>query len=225
MNSLEVVLDHSRRERIGLDEAIFAAGKSTAQLLDILVTIEGLGERTFLTRLTQAQFEELPAIWRERIDYDAISETGCFGPPLPAKSSRRIAVVTAGASDMRVALEAIRTLRYAGEICQTVFDVGVSGLWRLLERLELLRDKTVVIVVAGMDAALPSVIGGLVGGVVIAVPTSTGYGVANGGMTALHSALSSCAPGITVVNIDNGYGAACAALRVINGLQKAESIR
>jgi len=124
-------------------------------------------------------------------------------------------VVTAGTSDVPVSEEALRTLRFHGEDAVRVADVGVAGLWRLMARLEQLRTLPVLIVAAGMDAALPSVLAGLVGGAVIAVPTSVGYGVAAGGHAALHAVLASCAPGLVVVNIDNGYGAACAALRIL----------
>jgi NCAIR mutase (PurE)-related protein len=126
-----------------------------------------------------------------------------------------IAVVTAGTSDVPVALEATRTLRFYGHEALAINDVGVAGIWRLFERLDSLKKMSVIIVAAGMDGALPSVIAGLVGGCVIAVPTSVGYGVADGGKTALNAALASCAPGLVVVNIDNGYGAACAALRIV----------
>ena len=222
MTGTEINLDHARRERIGLEEAIFATGKSPAQLIEILAKIQHRGGRTLLTRLAAIEFAGLPGFWRERIDYDPVSQTGCYGVPPPATEAPRVAVISAGTSDTPVALEAVRTLRYAGHESERIFDVGVAGLWRLLERLPRLSDKAVVVVVAGLDAALPSVVGGLVGGVVIAVPTSTGYGVAAGGTTALHASLTSCAPGITVVNIDNGYGAACAALRVLNLLGNNE---
>ena len=119
---------------------------------------------------------------------------------------------------MAVAREAARTLRHAGHGCIEIHDIGVAGLWRLLDRVDELKTYPVVIVAAGMDAALPSVLGGLVPGAIIAVPTSAGYGVAAGGTTALHSMLASCAAGITVVNIDNGYGAACAALRIFGAM-------
>jgi NCAIR mutase (PurE)-related protein len=125
--------------------------------------------------------------------------------------------VTAGTSDVPVAREAVRTLRFEGFAAEEIVDVGVAGLWRLLRRVEDLQRFPVVIVAAGMDAALPSVVGGLVGGLVIAVPTSVGYGVAAGGQTALNAILASCAPGIVTVNIDNGYGAACAAMRALGG--------
>ena len=123
--------------------------------------------------------------------------------------------ITAGTSDVSVSREASRTLSYYGVPCLDIADVGVAGLWRLMERIEEIQRHRNVIVVAGFDAALPSVVGGLVPGLVIAVPTSTGYGVARGGETALFSSLVSCAPGVVVVNIDNGYGAACAAIRAL----------
>lgn len=216
MTSPDIILDYARKERIGLEEAVFAEGKSTAQLIEILMLLVQKGERALFTRLTPTWFAELPEYWQEQIDYDPVSQTGILGSLREAGGTPQIAVVSAGTSDTRVALEVVRTLRYSGYECTRVFDVGVAGLWRILDRLPLLVDMAVVVVVAGMDAALPSVIGGLVGGLVIAVPTSTGYGVASGGATALHAALASCSPGITVVNIDNGYGAACAAIRVIN---------
>jgi len=127
----------------------------------------------------------------------------------------RVAVVCAGTADRPVAAEAERTLAFSGVRALSVSDVGVAGLWRLTERLDDLRSMDVVIVVAGMDGALPTVVAGLIPGVVIAVPTSVGYGVAAHGHAALNSSLASCAPGLVVVNIDNGYGAACAALRVL----------
>jgi NCAIR mutase (PurE)-related protein len=124
-------------------------------------------------------------------------------------------VLTAGTSDVPVAREAVRTLAYYGEACREFHDIGVAGLWRLTDRLHEIRSFPVLIVAAGMDAALASVVGGLVASVVIVVPTPTGYGVSANGEVALHSALVSCAPGVVVVNIENGYGAACAALRVL----------
>jgi NCAIR mutase (PurE)-related protein len=205
-------LDFRRAERIGFDEAVLSAGKSASQLSAILDRAAEQGARLLLTRLEKERFEDLPERQRACMDYDRVSRTAFFGPPTPLREEARIAVVTAGTSDVPVAREAVRTLRYYGQACLEVADVGVAGLWRLL------RDKRAVIVAAGMDAALPSVVGGLVPGAVIAVPTSIGYGVAQGGRTALHAALASCAAGITVVNIDNGYGAACAALRIVNTL-------
>ena len=208
----DFVLDEARAERIGFGEAVYCAGKSVAQIAAILSRAQA---PMLLTRLDAAQFAELPAAQRDRLDYDPASRTAFSGVPAPIAAPARVAIVTAGTSDLPVAHEAARTLRFNGHDALMVADVGVAGLWRLMQRLDTLRAMPVLILAAGMDAALPSVIGGLVGGVIIAVPTSVGYGVAAGGHTALNAILASCAPGIVTVNIDNGYGAACAAMRVL----------
>jgi NCAIR mutase (PurE)-related protein len=135
-----------------------------------------------------------------------------------------VAIVMAGTSDLPVGREAARTLSFVGQAYREHTDIGVAGLWRLLERIEDIRLSPVVIVAAGMDAALVSVVGGLVSAPVIALPTSVGYGVALGGATALHASLASCAPGISVVNIDNGYGAACAGLRILRAIAAAQNL-
>lgn len=215
MTEREFKLDHDRYARLGFDEAIFCHGKSVVQLTAIIEELANRGDRGLLTRLSSAQHDALPSGLRECLDYDTESRVAFFGGCYPSRSEVCVAVVTAGTSDSAVASEVERTLRYYGEPCLSVRDVGVAGLWRLLERVEELRSLAVVIVVAGLDAALPSVIGGLVPGLLIAVPTSCGYGVSHGGTTALHAVLASCAPGIVVVNIDNGFGAACAALRAL----------
>jgi pyridinium-3,5-biscarboxylic acid mononucleotide synthase len=189
-----------------------------AQIAAIVEQAHANGGRFLLTRLAQDQLAALPLPLRERIDYDPLSRTGYFGAPPTPTQAGEVAVVAAGTSDLPVAREASRTLRYYGESAAEFNDIGVAGLWRLAERIEEIRTKRVVIVVAGMDAALVSVMGGLVPGSVIAVPTSVGYGVAAGGESALRAALASCAPGVVVVNIDNGYGAACAALRIIKAI-------
>ena len=215
--SREFTLDEARRERTGLDEAIFCAGKSVAQIEGILAHAQRAGRRLLLTRLDLADHAALAPERSGGLDYDPVSRTAILGPvDAPASAEPRVGVVTAGSSDIPVAREAARTLLYDGHPFREVNDVGVAGLWRLLDRLDDIRALDVVIAVAGMEAALASVIGGLVPGAIIAVPTSTGYGVAAGGETALRAALTSCAPGITVVNIDNGYGAACAAARILN---------
>ena len=215
--SREFLLDTSRRERTGLDEAIFCAGKSITQIDAILAHAEGAGRRLLLTRLDPETHAALPPERTTGLDYDPVSRTAILGPvDRPESAEPRAGVVTAGSSDVPVAREAARTLLYDGHRCREIHDVGVAGLWRLLERVDEIRTLDVVIAVAGMEAALASVLGGLVPGAIIAVPTSTGYGVAAGGDAALRAALTSCAPGITVVNIDNGYGAACAAARILN---------
>ena len=211
----EVRLDFARASRTGLDEAVLCAGKSTAQLETILSRVRDAGRRILMTRLDDAAFAALAAEWRAEIDRDPVSRTGFFGAPARPTGPAAVAVVSAGASDAPVAREAERTLAFAGVASETVFDVGVAGLWRLLDRVERLRAMRVLIVVAGMDAALPSVVAGLAPAAIVAVPTSTGYGVAAGGETALRAILASCSPGVVAVNIDNGYGAACAALRIL----------
>lgn len=208
-------LDFEREHRLGFDEAIFCAAKNPAQIESILGHAGKHGGRFLLTRLAPDKFMNLTADARARIDYDSVSQTGIQGAAKPIPSSMQVAILTAGTSDIGVAREASRTLNYYGEACQEFNDIGVAGLWRLTQKLDAIRRFPITIVVAGMDAALVSVAGGLLPGVVIAVPTSVGYGVATGGRTALHAALASCAPGVLVVNIDNGYGAACAALRIL----------
>ncbi|MBX9630720.1 MAG: nickel pincer cofactor biosynthesis protein LarB [Burkholderiales bacterium] len=211
----DIKLDFERRARIGLDEAILASGKTVAHLTAILDEATQHNARFLFTRLTREQRDALPEHHRSRIDYDDLSRTGYFGDPLPLVTQTRIAVVAAGTSDINVVREISRTLNWYGEPALEVTDVGLAGVWRLLERIEEIRHMPVVIVVAGMDGALPTVVGGLVPGVVIGCPTSNGYGVATGGTAALNTMLSSCSSGLLVTNIDNGFGAACAALRVL----------
>lgn len=211
----DVMLDFAREARTGLDEAVMCAPKSALHLTTILDQVQEKGRRILLTRLLPEQFAGLTAQHRGNIDYEPLSRTGYFGGTHELKTATQIAVVAAGTSDVAVGREALRTLRFYGEPAVEINDIGVAGLWRLLERVEEIRKMKVVIAVAGMDAALPTVIGGLVSSVVIGVPTSVGYGVATGGETALRAMLASCSPGLLVTNIDNGFGAACAALRIL----------
>ncbi len=210
-----IVFDFERRARIGLAEAVLASGKSTAQLTRLLALAREHGAPLLLTRLAPANYEALAADDRARLDYDPLSLTAIQGPWQAPSTPPRVALVTAGTSDLPVAGEAARTLAFHGETVSEFFDIGVAGLWRLLERQEAIRRFGVIIAVAGMDGALFSVLGGLAPGLVVAVPTATGYGAARGGETALNAALASCAPGLVAVNIDNGYGAAAAALRAL----------
>ena len=210
--------DGTRSQRIGIDEAVLCADKPIENLKRILDDAHTTDRRLLLTRLSQEKMAALSELHRQNIDYEAVSRTGWYGETADTpEQAPQVAVVTAGTSDVPVAREAVRTLAFSGVACTEVYDVGVAGLWRLLDRVEELSRYPVVIAAAGMDAALPSVLGGLVPGLIIAVPTSVGYGVAAGGLSALNTLLASCAPGITVVNIDNGYGAACAALRALRG--------
>jgi NCAIR mutase (PurE)-related protein len=211
----DFVLDHGRRGRIGLDEAVYCAGKTPGQIDAILDEVGSRGAGVLLTRLAPDLQGGLAARHREAMDYDPLSRTAILGPAHPGRASAPVAVVAAGTSDLPMAREALRTLAFHGQPAREIADVGVAGLWRLLDRIEEIRSCPVVIVAAGMDAALVSVVGGLAPGLIVALPTSVGYGVAAGGRPALESALASCAPGVAVVNIDNGYGAACVALRAL----------
>jgi pyridinium-3,5-biscarboxylic acid mononucleotide synthase len=214
----EFTLDFDRPARIGFAEAVYAAGKTPQQLAAILDAAAERGGGLLVTRLDEDKFLLLPERLRVRIDYDAASRTAFSGEPQPITGEASAAVLTAGTSDLPVAREVVRTLRYHGQASALMADIGVAGLWRLMRRLDEIRRHAVIIIAAGMDAALPSVVAGLIAAPVIAVPTSVGYGVAAGGRAALDALLASCAPGITVVNIDNGYGAACAALRLLRML-------
>ena len=217
----EITLDFRRAARIGFDEAILCAGKSGEHLQIILDRASECGASLLLTRLTVAQFEAIDQAHRMRIDYEPLSRTAYYGSLGDVTEPARVCIVAAGTSDAFVTREIERTLRYYGEASTSLVDVGLAGAWRVLERIDEIRRFPVVIVVAGMDAALPTVVGGLVGSVAIAVPTSNGYGVATGGKSALHSMLASCSPGLVVLNIDNGYGAACAAMRVCRAMDAA----
>lgn len=209
----EVKLDFDRENRTGFTEAVMCAAKSIEQLQTILQQVTDKQCATLFTRLQPDMFSQLDSSFPNALDYDPVSQTAFYRQNPLKKDNIEIAVITAGSSDVPIAREAIRTLRFYGADSLEVNDVGVAGLWRLTERLPEIKGLAVMICVAGMDAALPTILTGLVPGLVIAVPTSTGYGIARNGETALNALLSSCAPGLVVVNIDNGFGAACAALR------------
>jgi len=208
-------IDWERASRTGTSEAVLCEPKSPAQIDAIVAHALELSRRLLFTRLADEKFERLSAPLRASLDFDPVSRTAILGG-LPALSGEpRVAIVAGGTSDSPVAREAARTLAFEGEDTTLVLDVGVAGLWRLTERLDDIRRHRVVIAVAGMEGALFSVLGGLVAAPVIAVPTSVGYGVGAGGRTALDAALVSCASGLAVVNIDNGFGAAVAAAAVM----------
>ena len=215
---IDAVLDFDRQGRIGIGEAVFCEHKTPEQIDDILGRFQERGACCLLTRFPEEQFAELPATRRAVLDYEPVSRTAFYGRTAEARAGPNVAIVSAGSSDAPTALEAARTLEFNG-IGHALFqDIGVAGLWRLLDRLDTLRGFSVMIAVAGMEGALFSVLGGLVRAPIIAVPTSIGYGVSAQGRLALDSALGSCAPGVVAVNIDNGYGAACAALRLLNSI-------
>lgn len=202
--------------RLKMPEAIFCEGKDDASLAAIIAELCAHSTSpTLFTRLSQERFGALDPELASQLDFDAASQTGVLCGNLP-KRAGNVAVVTAGTSDVPVATEAVRTLQFSGCTANLIADVGVAGIHRLFDRLDEIKSHDIVIAVAGWDAALASVLGGLVAQPVIAVPTSVGYGVANGGHAALNSMLASCGQGVLVANIDNGFGAACGALRILN---------
>ena len=212
----EHLIDYNRENRIGISETIFCENKSIGQIKNICKDLD-IKKTTFFTRLMYNKYKKLTTNIKKKLIYDKVSQTAIYGKkPLINKNKANIAIVCAGTSDMPSVLEAQQTLYVSGINSDIYPDLGVAGLWRIQKHLEQIIKYKVLIVVAGMDGALVSVIGGLVSLPIIALPTSTGYGVANKGLTALNAMLTSCSPGISVVNIDNGYGAASAAIRILN---------
>jgi NCAIR mutase (PurE)-related protein len=214
----EINLDFDRTNRTGLSEAILCTRKSLAQLVEISQQIAEAGRTMLYTRLEADVFVQLEKQFPDTFDYDPVSRTAYQGQPEPCAGNPQVAIVTGGSSDTPIAREASRTLHFYRHPTLDINDAGVAGLWRITQALDELRSMKIIICVAGMDAALPTVLGGLVPGIIIAVPSSVGYGVARNGETALQALLCSCAPGLVVVNIDNGFGAACSAVRVLNNL-------
>ncbi len=218
MRGPDYTLDLDRMRRVGFPEVVLAEGKSAAQIAEISTQLSRAHD-VLVTRLTPEMWEEvsskpLPG----RADYDPRSGTLhlSVGKPMP-RIEATVVVATGGTADTPVAEEARRTLEYLGVASELVPDVGVAGVLRLLSRLEEIERADVIIAVAGMEASLFSVIAGLVGRPIIAVPTSRGYGAALLGLSSLLAAVNSCANGVTAVNIDSGYAAAMAAYRILSG--------
>lgn len=201
-------VDHHRGLRQGAQEVIYGAGKTPEQIAGILRAMAGRGAKNIIVTRMSAEAAEKVKGEGVPLDYDPLSRFGLADPAPIEDPKGLIAVVSGGTSDMAVCEEAARTAEAMGNRVERVYDVGVAGLHRLLARLDVLMQAKVVIAVAGMEGALASVVGGLVDCPVIAVPTSVGYGANFGGLSALLSMLNSCASGVSVVNIDNGFGAA-----------------
>lgn len=204
-------VDHHRELRQGMPEVLFGEGKTAAQIVRIMTAMADKGSNILVTRLAADKSLEVKAAFPAASYHDDARCLTLEQRQIEVNGRGTILVISAGTSDIPVAAEALLTARFLGNVVEHVYDVGVAGIHRLLARHELLRSASVIIVVAGMEGALPSVVGGLVDKPVIAVPTSIGYGASFGGIAALLGMLNSCAAGVTVVNIDNGFGAACAA--------------
>ena len=212
-------LDLDRRNRIGMLEAVWGEHKTAEQIIAIALEMQAAGELMLATRIDQNKAAKI-AIELPTIKY--YSQAHCLSlgslPETGINGFGDVAILTGGSSDISVAAETQLALACHGIYSDLIADVGVAGLHRLMHKLPELQKYQVLIVCAGMEGALPTVVAGLLPQPIIAVPVSVGYGVSAGGIAALHGMLASCAPGLAVVNIDNGYGAAMAALRIIKGV-------
>lgn len=204
-------IDHHRGLRRRLAEVIFGQGKELADILSIMERMSGYGENIMVTRLSADKAEGIKGRYPASVHHERAKVLTLTQHPVEVNGRGTILVISAGTSDIPIAEEAAITARFMGNKVETIYDVGVSGLHRVLSHRERLTEASVIVVVAGMEGALPSVVGGLVDKPVIAVPTSVGYGASFQGIAALLGMLNSCAAGVTVVNIDNGFGAGYAA--------------
>jgi NCAIR mutase (PurE)-related protein len=208
-------VDHHRALRQGAPEVVLGHGKTAEQITGITRELARTGQNVLVTRLDADKARAVCAAV-PGMKYAELARTATLEQtPVPELGKNPVALVSAGTGDLPVAEECAETLRMLGVKAERVYDVGVAGIHRLLHRRDVFDRTSVVIVVAGMEGALPSVVGGIVAGPVIAVPTSVGYGVSFGGLAALAGMLSSCASGVVVCNIDNGFGAAYAAARIL----------
>lgn len=209
-------IDHHRALRAGYPEVVFGEGKTADQIVAICERLAARGDGFLLTRAGDAERAAVTTHF-PGARANALARTVCLPGSVERKVdvTKQVLIITAGTSDLPVAEEAAETLGALGASSARLTDVGVAGIHRLLAQHDVLRDAAVVIVIAGMDGALPSVVGGLVRAPVIAVPTSVGYGSSFHGLSALLTMLNSCAAGVTVCNIDNGFGAAMAAARIL----------
>ncbi|MCK5235784.1 MAG: nickel pincer cofactor biosynthesis protein LarB [Deltaproteobacteria bacterium] len=202
-------IDTHRSLRQGYPEVIYGEGKSTSQIKDIAKKLLERGENVLITRVDKIKSGALKKTFNKKAEVDNIARTVFIkSHPIIEQGKGTIAVVCAGTSDVAVAEEAAKTCEYLGNRVERMYDVGVAGIHRLLNKQKSLLSANVLIVAAGMEGALPSVVAGLVSRPVIALPTSVGYGANLGGITTLLAMLNSCASGVSVVNIDNGFGAA-----------------
>jgi len=207
-------LDHHRAARTGMPEVVYSPGKSLSQIAGIVARLAQHSNRVMATRAMPEQYEAVKAVAPAAVYHELARLITVGDPPVATKPERYVAVLTAGTADTPVGEEAALTLEWQGSRVERLYDVGVAGLHRLLDNMSLIQNAHVLVVAAGMEGALTSVVAGLVSRPVVAVPTSVGYGTSFGGVAALLTMLNSCAGGVAVVNIDNGFGAACYAHRI-----------
>ena len=207
-------IDHHRELRNGSPEVIYCPGKTVPQIKKIIQSMRKADSNILATKLTGDAYKKLKASLPKNAEYNEQGQTLAIRNTKSVQNKGLITIITAGTADIPVAEEATATARLMGSRVETIFDVGVAGLHRLLDNMEQINKARVLIIVAGMEGALASVVGGLVSQPIVAVPTSIGYGASFGGISALLTMLNSCATGIAVVNIDNGFGAGCMAHRI-----------
>ena len=207
-------IDHHRSLRNGFSEVVYGKGKTAGQLVAIIQSLYKAKSDILVTKLDHNAYENIQQELPPGCIYDNISLTLVLSKKRNGNKVGRIIIVSAGTADMPIAEEARITSEFLGSKTEKIFDVGVAGIHRLLDKINVLREARVIIVIAGMDGALASVVGGLVSSPIIAVPTSIGYGVSFNGVSALLAMLNSCASGVATVNIDNGFGAGCIAHKI-----------
>lgn len=220
-----IKFDSTREKRVGVPEAVYSQGKSDDDLLKIINNIDFI-DNLMITRLSEDRYHSI----KNRINEDVLEKSTFYknasiltiNKKEPQESKGKVGIITAGTADVPIAEESRITLKQAGYTVVTTYDVGVAGIHRLIDKITYLIEEKVdvIITLAGMEGALPSVVAGIVDIPVIAVPTSTGYGVGEKGFTALFAMLQSCAPGIATMNIDNGYGAAVYAITILKQIEK-----
>ena len=216
--NFDIRFDFQRKERLGLIEAIWGQDKSIDQLKRLSEIVLNKNEVVFITRIRSEKARVLLDLYDDACFYEQAKCLIIGENHNRLNTSKKVALISGGSSDLAVTLEAKLALEIYGVNSQSFIDVGVAGLHRLISQLEEIKKYDILIVCAGMEGALATVVGGLLAQPIIAVPVSVGYGVSRNGETALNSMLSSCSPGIAVMNIDNGYGAAMAALRIIKSI-------
>jgi len=215
-----IIMDFERKSRCGVEEAVFCRSKTSQQIDQIIIMAVEQGQNLLLTHIKEDKYHQLSHLSKQKIKFNIISSTATLGELPNLADKAQIAIVSGGSSDAAVCQEISITLNYHGIACDLFEDIGVAGLWRLTDKINEIKKSKLIIAVAGMEAALPTVLAGMVAIPIIAVPTSIGYGVSKDGHLALNACLGSCAPGILTVNIDNGFGAACSAIKILKSVHQ-----
>lgn len=211
-----VRIDETRKKRCGFPEFVYGANKTVEQLKSIISKLKSLDLPILITKLSEEKYQKIKDAC-PKMSYDPLAKVLYEHKQSQKKMKGEVTIITAGTSDIPIAMEAKHTIELCNYQTIMLFDIGVAGIHRLFEQIDIIENSEVIVCIAGMEGALPSVVAGLVSCPVIAVPTSVGYGASLNGFTAMFAMLNSCANGVMVMNIDNGFGAGCAAVRILNG--------